>query len=534
MRSDVLERLRAVDPRLLAEIVRQDQRSQSFELRDWTVERLSSQGIINPDALFRFSGHRRAGNETRPWAVVLKILHKPQEEQDRRDLWYWKRELLAGQSQLLERLPGPVRAPRVDAATEHAEGGWLWMEHIGGNTSQSWTPAHYAFAARELGRFNGAYLSGSPLPTDPWLCMDHCRWWLRTLERYHPERAWDNPFVHTAFSEPVRRNVERLRAEAGRFLTVLNQLPQLFSHFDFQRRHLFIRARADGTDEVVAVDWAMVGIGPLGGDLVSLIGASALLFEVEPDKVAELEGVSFDAYRAGLRDAGVGRRPRSDTPGVHGVARRVDWGPRPRPLQPSGQRRESETWPSDTSAAGQKPLPPAGRHSASSPLTEQTRPVASWIDCDRGDAAAMPRALRIIACRGRITRRPRCDLRGRWAAMPGMDRSTLSTSRAHYLMLSNDIRRSGVVRHRHRRSTSADRRDRRRHDSGQTGLGDEPRALLTSSEPISETAAADLDWEPAQHGCQLPTKWLVSCWRVLTSAMQLAPRRELNPLTNAW
>jgi hypothetical protein len=304
MRSDVLERLRAVDPRLLAEIVRQDQRSQSFELRDWTVERLSSQGIINPDALFRFSGHGRAGNEARPWAVVLKILHKPQEEQDRRDLWYWKRELLAGQSQLLERLPGPVMAPRVYAATEHADSGWLWMEHIGGNTSQSWTPAHYAFAARELGRFNAAYLTGSPLPTDPWLCMDHCRWWLRTLERYHPERAWDNPFVHTAFSEPVRRNVERLRAEAGRFLTVVNQLPQLFSHFDFQRRNLFIRARADGTDEVVAVDWAMVGIGPLGGDLVSLIGVSALLFEVEPEKVAELEGVSFDAYRAGLRDAG--------------------------------------------------------------------------------------------------------------------------------------------------------------------------------------------------------------------------------------
>lgn len=167
MREDMLAQLRATDPTLLIELVRQDQRSPAFEIIDWTVERLSSQGIANPDGLFRFSGDGRAGQQIRPWSMVLKIVQKPDEEQDPRDTWYWKRELLAAQSQLLERLPGPVAAPRIYAAVEDEASGWLWMEQVSGSTTQLWTPAQYAFAARELGRFNGAYLTGVPLRPIP-------------------------------------------------------------------------------------------------------------------------------------------------------------------------------------------------------------------------------------------------------------------------------------------------------------------------------------------------------------------------------
>ena len=306
MVQDRLEQLCAIDPMMLAEVVRQDQRSSSFEITDWTVERLSSRGMVNPDGLFHFSGHGRRGPEqaTRPWSVALKIVQQRGEERAPREIWYWKRELLAAQSRLLEHLPGPVMAPRFYDIVEHPDSGWLWMEHLGDSAGKQWTLEQYAFAARALGCWSGAYLTGTPLPDYPWLTTEHCRWWLAMVESGKPEQAWDNRFVKGAFSESVRPRVERLWAEKERWLAVLNQVPQVFSHFDFHRRNLFLRARDDDVDEVVAVDWAWVGTAALGGDLCSLIVGSALLFDVEPEELPALEASATAAYLAGLREVG--------------------------------------------------------------------------------------------------------------------------------------------------------------------------------------------------------------------------------------
>jgi hypothetical protein len=95
MSEDMLATLQAIDPAVLTEVVRQDQRSPTFEILDWNVKRLSDKGVINPDGLFLFSGQGRDEQDTRPWSVVLKILKKPDEEQDMREIFYWKRELLA-------------------------------------------------------------------------------------------------------------------------------------------------------------------------------------------------------------------------------------------------------------------------------------------------------------------------------------------------------------------------------------------------------------------------------------------------------
>ena len=304
MVHDMLKELQGIDPNHLAAIVRQDQGSPQFEIGDWVVERLSTKGIANPDGLFRFRGQGYEGQAAKPWAVVLKIIDGSYEAEDPRDIWYWKRELLVAQSGLLQHLPSPVVAPRVYATVEHENSAWLWMEYISDSTSEPWTPSQYAFVARELGRFNGAYLGGAPLPDYPWLATEHCRWWLATLQRRQPEQAWDNRFVRRAVARRLRPQVARVGAEKERWLGVLDQVPQVFSHFDFQRRNLFIRAREDGTDEVVAVDWGWVGRGPLGGDLFSLVGGSAILFEVELEGLPELEASAFEAYLAGLNDAG--------------------------------------------------------------------------------------------------------------------------------------------------------------------------------------------------------------------------------------
>ena len=85
---------------------------------------------------------------------------------------------------------------------------------------------------------------------------------------------------------------------------VLNALPQVLSHGDNNRRNLRIHKTMDGQVEVAAIDWEQVGIGPLGVDLASLVGASMSVNEVEPEDLPQMEAVVYPAYLAGLREEG--------------------------------------------------------------------------------------------------------------------------------------------------------------------------------------------------------------------------------------
>lgn len=299
----MFEKLQSIDPSLLADVVRQDQRDRKYTITDWTVGRLSDRGILHPDGLFLFSGHGSNREASTPWSIVLKLLRYPDRELDPRHLNYWKREIEAFQSGLLTRLPGLVTAPRYYGSIEFAEGVGLWMEHIVETGPSRWTPHQYAFAAQQLGRFNGAYLNETPLPDYPWLSAGLVRAWTGGLME-DLDKAWENPIVRQTFSEKIHERCRRLWVERERFYTLLDRLPQVFSHLDFQRRNLFLRKREDGQDEIVAVDWAQCGIGALGGDLSNLIGLSSLLGELDTTALPALEGLAFEAYLSGLREAG--------------------------------------------------------------------------------------------------------------------------------------------------------------------------------------------------------------------------------------
>jgi hypothetical protein len=302
MAEDFLETLRASDPAVLTEVVRQDERSPTFDITGWTVERLSDQGLMNPDSLFLFRGEGSDEQGARSWSVVLKILKQPEGEQpEASTMWYWKREYLAAQSGLFERLPPSVVTPRFYHLSEQEGSAWLWMEHVVASTGKRWTRDHYALAARQIGRFNGVYLTGTPLPDDQWLCKGHARLW---TSMWSPVNVGDNPYISRYYTAQQRERVLRLWDDRECFLDTLDRLPQAFSHFDFQRRNLFIRQTQDGSDEVVAIDWALCGNGPVGGDLSMLMGMSAGLFELELTTLPELDKAVFEAYVTGLRDVG--------------------------------------------------------------------------------------------------------------------------------------------------------------------------------------------------------------------------------------
>lgn len=296
-----LEIQSTIDSAALTTVVRQDQSDPAFEVLDWQVETLSVRGAVNPDGLLRVSGHGRGREGGKAWTVALKIVKQPAEEVAPSELGYWQREANAYRSGLLASLPGPVQPARCYDVSERDGAMWIWMELLTDSAGRTWDLTHYAFAADQLGRFNGACATGIPLPDAPWLARGHTRVW-HALTNF--EQAWQNQQVRQTFPAPMSARLLALWAERERFYTALDHLPQIFSHFDYKRANLFIRQRADNQREVVAVDWGDCGVGALGGDLGLLVGGSAFFFDWEPEQVLALSTIAYDAYLQGLYASG--------------------------------------------------------------------------------------------------------------------------------------------------------------------------------------------------------------------------------------
>jgi hypothetical protein len=207
--------------------------------------------MMNQNGLWLFSGQGHAGDAVEAWSVVLKIFNRPEEQSPQEEGWNWKREVLLAQSGLLERLPGLVRSVRFYRIDDYPDSIWLWMEHIAQQQSETWTLEQYAFAACQLGEWSGTLLKEMPFPVEPWFARRHYLGWLDLI---NVKREWNFPLNQAHIPTGLRRRYDELWAEREVFYKVLDALPEVFSHFDFQRRNLFIRPNFTGQDEVVAID----------------------------------------------------------------------------------------------------------------------------------------------------------------------------------------------------------------------------------------------------------------------------------------
>ena len=146
--------------------------------------------------LYRVAGSARVSGVTHPWALVVKVGAAT----DGADPGAWDypaREGLAYGSGMLAALPGGLAAPRCLAVETQLDGTTrLWLEAVADAHPGPWPLDRYALAARHLGRFNGAYLAGTPLPEQPWL-----------------SRGWLRDFVAT--SGPAVADLERLAGVGG-------------------------------------------------------------------------------------------------------------------------------------------------------------------------------------------------------------------------------------------------------------------------------------------------------------------------------
>jgi hypothetical protein len=220
---------------------------------------------------------------------------------------YWKREALVYASQLLHDLPAGLAAPRCFGIDEHEDGIVLWLEDVADSETGRWSLQRYGEAARHLGRFNGAYLVGRPLPVDSWLCRDMVHWrqaltapfWEGLADRRDDRR------VRRGWPGDLADRSHQVWVERDRFFAVLAQVPQVLCHGDAERRNLLVRKAAGDATETVAIDWAYLGPQAVGTDAATLTAQSVLWAgDREPGELPTLSRLCYEGYVTGLREIG--------------------------------------------------------------------------------------------------------------------------------------------------------------------------------------------------------------------------------------
>jgi hypothetical protein len=301
-----------IDQATLTPLVRSALNSESIQVIDWGREQLHG-GAGTGNAIYRFAGQGRDRGQEMSWSLILKTVYPEVDNTDISAWDYYKREADAYQSGWLDDLPGGLAAPRCFGVVEHPDGAcWIWLEDVRDEIGPHWPLEHHRVVARHAGQFSGAYLVGGPLPTSPWLSSG----WLRhNTENCAPalaplRNALDHHLVRRWLPDDASDRLFRLWQERDLYLDTLDRLPQTICHLDLFRRNLFARRSPVGDYETVAIDWAFAGRGAVGEELVSLVFASFIFYEVGLDKAQALEEIVFEGYLEGLRDAGWRGDPR--------------------------------------------------------------------------------------------------------------------------------------------------------------------------------------------------------------------------------
>ncbi len=285
--------------RLLRPLVRRVLADDKAEVADWSVEpiRGGTGGMVGGTALHRVAGESTNGS---PWSLVLKILYERPGEPENSP-YYWKREFEVYRSDILQRLPETgLMPPTIYGFSEFPGEAWIWMDELE-DEKPRWTLDDYHEVSRCLGRFNGAYATGWPIPDQPWLNANwHCRIIPPLKDTFDRLDGYlQNPLIQRALPLSGKGAVLSIWRQAPQFCELLPSLPQTLCHIDAFRDNFFHR---DGNP--VLIDWALAGRGALGEDLTSMVAVSLYQPDLSLSMAGDLDQAVFSGYMEGLRDAG--------------------------------------------------------------------------------------------------------------------------------------------------------------------------------------------------------------------------------------
>jgi len=93
--------------------------------------------------------------------------------------------------------------------------------------------------------------------------------------------------------------IGELWAKRQELLDALDCLPRTLCHNDAFRRNLAWRG-----EQLVGLDWAFLGPGPIGAELSAFVSATVAFAEVDPVERSAFEEAAVSGYLTGLREVG--------------------------------------------------------------------------------------------------------------------------------------------------------------------------------------------------------------------------------------
>jgi hypothetical protein len=272
-------------------------------------------GVGAGTRLYRDTGTATGRHRPAHWTMIIKVLTLDQLSfqsisTDQGSWDYWKREWHVYQSRWQQQLAGPLLAPRCLAtgdllAETDEELAWIAMDDLAAMDYRPWPHGRFRDVARQLGIFNGEYLAGRPLPTDPWLSQDWLSGWTEEAKPLIDllPIASSHPVAGKIFTTALIKDLIQQWEQRDELYQALDQLPRTLCHNDVFPRNLF-GGGAGQPDHSLAIDWAFCGPAPVGQELTALVGASQAFFESRPERWDDLERDCLEGYAEGLREAG--------------------------------------------------------------------------------------------------------------------------------------------------------------------------------------------------------------------------------------
>lgn len=274
-----------------------------------TVESMSVDSVGQGTLGFlRVSGRIRNYAENTGWHFVVKVLEPSvtsfQDIID--DFSSPAREIGAFESGFLGSLDGGFRAAPCHGITRLGSVTLLWLADLSDSLPHPWGQEEFLVAARQVGIFNGSWPEHRA-PDGDWLDTEY----VTNRPMSGLRSGWNAPLKDAGASPVVAElaavsgvtGIENMYYEMAEITESVTAIPRTVCHNDFHSRNAFFRYEATGP-VTYAIDWASVGLGPVGIDGGTLAGGGLGRREEEALLAGEIEKKLFDEYVRGLDDAG--------------------------------------------------------------------------------------------------------------------------------------------------------------------------------------------------------------------------------------
>ena len=309
--NDVLEDLRGFDREAMTELARSVVGDPVADIAGgWSCSALSAVSIGNGTlGFFKVEGSATSHDGTLPWSVVVKIMEPLAEDANLANSP--AREIQAYESDFVS-VDRPGRQAAACYRVDHRPDGtvWLWLQDLSRLKRETWTTRDYLSAAKQIGLFNGSCPEAEANGMD-WIdrsgVSDRRKGPISAEKQSRFQRALSEPMVQRTAVGIGMDRAARLYDDVLKLVDASSAFPKIISHNDCHTRNLFLEYGehgSDGDDVLYAIDWASVGLTPVGVDGGTFVASGFTWGREEAEVAAGAEALAFDAYFEGLINAG--------------------------------------------------------------------------------------------------------------------------------------------------------------------------------------------------------------------------------------